>query len=156
MSADDALYDWIVEKWFPSELTKADRSRIGKLVRDLKIKRATIESFERALKNYRQAWPSMSDTPEAIVKHWDRMIADIQLTPTVTPGVDPKDVEARRQQSEANRWYFGVLNEERIKIWKRVAVHVLEKHNEAKVKAIESDFELRILSMWLYEVRGVR
>ncbi len=169
MSADDKLYDWIAAKWFPSGVSKSDGSRIGKLVRDLKVKRATVEMLERAHKNYRQVWPRMPDTPEAVVKHWDRMIAETQLTPTVTYGCSEADREhhrkqckedrerkAEREQGEADNWLDSLTMSERSVVYCRMADHVIAKHGLDRIDKIRSDTKLLTLSMWMYEVKDWR
>ena len=158
MSADDALFDWIQKKWFPSGVSKTDASRIGKLVRDLKVKHATVAMLERAHKNYRQVWPQMPDTPEAVVKHWDRMIAETQLTPTVIPG-QPSKAEVRKRAAEreqwlADNWYKGLSDLKRAAIWAKLSDHVRGKHGPKRVEEIRSDAKLLARSMWLYEVKG--
>jgi len=51
--------------------TKGDRARIGKVVADLKAKSATPDEIFIRAARYREQWPTVAFTPEALVKHWD-------------------------------------------------------------------------------------
>jgi len=52
-------------------VTKADLSRVGKLARDFKLKGTTPDEIRARLAYYRSGW-NAADTPEALLKHWDR------------------------------------------------------------------------------------
>ena len=68
----DPIWDAIVAKFFKT-LCKSDRTRIGKLVRDLKQKGVTdgAEINTRA-DRLTQDWGDDKLTPESLLKHWDR------------------------------------------------------------------------------------
>ena len=156
MAAKNVLFDWIVNRWFRSGVSKTDGKRIGKLVRDLKVKNATVEQLEGCVRRFRSTWPKMSDTPEAVFKHWDRLLADSEPVRTTMPGIDPAEVELRRQQSEADRWYRTVPKDERGKIWKEVAAHVREKHGEERLKKMRTDRDWQVRAMWFFAVGNLR
>lgn len=59
----------------PTNIAKANRSRYGRVVRDLKENGATPRDIAIRSEVYRRTWPGMTLTPEALLKHWD------QLTP---------------------------------------------------------------------------
>jgi hypothetical protein len=70
----DPIWDSIVSVFgFDStKLTKGDRSRIGKVVRDLKIKQATPDEIRARYERMATAWRTRRFGPEALVKHWDQ------------------------------------------------------------------------------------
>ena len=72
----DDLWDAICALWGMKPVTKADRSRVGKLARDFGLKGATPEELRTRLDRYRAGWPGAADTPEALCKHWDRFGQD--------------------------------------------------------------------------------
>lgn len=80
----DPIWGAVCAIWFPSGVSPTDKTRIGKVVRDLKAHGATPEQIDDRIRRYRAEWPDSADTPEAIVKHWDRFAAD----KTVAPGID--------------------------------------------------------------------
>ena len=93
--APDAIWETVVQIWFPSGVAPSDQKRIGKIVRDLKAKGATPDEILTRLDRYRRQWPAAADTPEAVVKHWDRFA----IEPTGRGGpVDPA-TERRRQKA---------------------------------------------------------
>ncbi|QNN24939.1 helix-turn-helix domain-containing protein [Planctomycetales bacterium ZRK34] len=71
----DPIWDAVVEAFKLNPITKAERSRVGKIVRDLRAKGATPDDIRRRLERYRATWPDMTATPEALVKHWDMFAA---------------------------------------------------------------------------------
>lgn len=66
------LWDSVVRAFKLSPVTKAERSRVGRIVRDLEAKGAAPDDVDRRLQRYRLTWPKAADTPEALLKHWDR------------------------------------------------------------------------------------
>jgi len=68
----DPIWDYVCKVFKLNPQTKTERTRTGRVVRDLKQKGATPEEIERRLQLYRREWPKAADTPEAILKHWDR------------------------------------------------------------------------------------
>ena len=67
----DPIWDAVVETFNLNPITKSDKTRIGKVVRDLKEKGATPDLIIAAAKRYQATWPSMAFTPEGLLKHWD-------------------------------------------------------------------------------------
>lgn len=74
MSADDALWDMVVELWFPSPLAPVDKTRIERLVKNLKAKGATSRELKRRKREADYEWAAKlgETSPEAVLKHWDR------------------------------------------------------------------------------------
>lgn len=70
--ARNPIWDAVVEAFGLHPATKADNARMGRIVADLKAKGAMPEAVGERLARYRQTWPNMEATPEALVKHWDR------------------------------------------------------------------------------------
>ena len=68
----DPIWDTVCEIFGLNPQTRTEQSRVGKIVSDLKIKEATPDEIRTRLRRYRKEWPKMADTPEALVKHWDR------------------------------------------------------------------------------------
>ena len=70
------IWDWIVDRFYPSGISPSDRTKIGKVVRDLRAKGATPDEMERRSKIYRKVWPAMTLTAHALEKHWDTVIEE--------------------------------------------------------------------------------
>jgi len=66
------LWDALCAAFGLDPRTKGERSRVGKVVRDLGQKGALPAEVAVRLARYRREWPSAADTPEALLKHWDR------------------------------------------------------------------------------------
>jgi hypothetical protein len=71
------VWDCVIETFKFNPVTKNELSRIGKVVADLKEKGATPERIQKVYAHYKRKWPEIDCTPEALVKHWDMMKADI-------------------------------------------------------------------------------
>ena len=67
----DPIWDTVTDIFGINPQTKSERSRIGKVVADLKIKEATPDRIEKVLSAFREVFPGATPTPEAILKHWD-------------------------------------------------------------------------------------
>ena len=74
----NALWDALCAAFALKPVTPAELKRVGAVVRDLKAKEAKPEEIKVRLKNYRREWPKAADTPEALVKHWDRFATKVQ------------------------------------------------------------------------------
>jgi len=72
----DALWNVVREVFGLTPATKADRSRIGRIVRDLKVKGGTPDELRIRVARYRAEWPRCECTPEALLKHWDRFATE--------------------------------------------------------------------------------
>lgn len=71
----DPIWDSIVASFgFKEPHPPSEASRIGKVVRDLKIKGATPEEIARRHANAIKSWDGKPFGPEALVKHWDALI----------------------------------------------------------------------------------
>jgi hypothetical protein len=68
----DPIWDSVCEVFKFTPATKKENTRVGGIVRDLKVKGATPESIRRARSNYIAKWPNVAATPEAVLKHWDQ------------------------------------------------------------------------------------
>lgn len=82
------LWDAVCEVFELNPVTKSDRSRIGKVVADLKAKNATPDEIHVRFGRYVASWPSITPTPEALVKHWDTFATERIRTPTRGNSVD--------------------------------------------------------------------
>ena len=65
------IWDKICESFHLDPKTKSEKSRLGKISRDLKAKEATPERIDKIITAYAKVFPGATCTPEAIVKHWD-------------------------------------------------------------------------------------
>lgn len=67
----DEIWDAVCEAFKLTPVTKRERTRVGGIVRDLKLKEATPADIVTRLARYRAEWPTITATPEALLKHWD-------------------------------------------------------------------------------------
>ena len=67
----DPIWDAVCAEFGLNPVTKSERSRVGGIVRDLKLKGAAAADIGERLARYRAAWPKAAATPEALLKHWD-------------------------------------------------------------------------------------
>lgn len=91
----NALWDVVCECFHLNPQTRSECSRVGKVTRDLKAKGATPGEVQARLARYRQRWPDMEATPEALLKHWDLFAA--------AAGEDASRQERSRAQMEELR-----------------------------------------------------
>ncbi len=68
----DEIWDAVVDLFGLKPATTTEKSRVGRVVRDLKLKNATPGSIAAVSSPYRREWPDMAFTPEALLKHWDQ------------------------------------------------------------------------------------
>jgi hypothetical protein len=68
----DLIWDAVCAVFALAPVTPTEKSRVGKIVRDLKLKGAVPADIPARLAQYRREWPKAADTPEALLKHWDR------------------------------------------------------------------------------------
>lgn len=71
----DPIWDAVVEVFKLSPVTSSELRRVGRVVRDLKLKGALPEDVSERAHRYMVKWPTITLTPEALLKHWD-MFAD--------------------------------------------------------------------------------
>jgi hypothetical protein len=90
------------EVWGFNPETRAEWKRFEAVFRDLVLKsKGDPEAVRTTVRRYRRAWPDIECTPEAALKHWDRM------NPPPKPAPKETEAEARdRQAREAEdaRW----------------------------------------------------
>lgn len=89
----DPIWDCLCDIFGLNPVTKSEQSRIGKIVRDLKLKSATIETMKTTVSNYKREWPGVTITPNALLRHWDQFKPKIRTRnkPTILPEVKPED-----------------------------------------------------------------
>ncbi|MEE9597951.1 MAG: hypothetical protein V3V96_14355 [Acidiferrobacterales bacterium] len=68
----DLIWDAVCEVFALEPVTRPQEKRIGKVVAEFKQHKATAEEIRQHAERYRREWPKMSDTPEAVLKHWER------------------------------------------------------------------------------------
>ena len=69
--SNGALWDKICELWKWNPVTKAEKTRLGKIVKDLQLKQAEPGEIQGRISAMKAEWGRGACTPEAIVKHWD-------------------------------------------------------------------------------------
>jgi len=67
----DPLWDAVVHHFGLRPVTKSEKSRVGRVVRELRAKGAEPDDVGRRIERYRAAWPNITCTLEALLKHWD-------------------------------------------------------------------------------------
>ena len=67
------LWDALAKHLGLNPVTKGEQSRMGKAVRDLKLKGATPDTIAETITLYHAAMPDCACTPEALLKHWDQL-----------------------------------------------------------------------------------
>jgi hypothetical protein len=78
----DPIWDQVAELWFHGKVEMPDKTRVGKIVRDLKQHGATPDEIILRYRRYRQRWPTAAATPEAVTKHWSSL-STVEGTPLV-------------------------------------------------------------------------
>jgi hypothetical protein len=67
------LWDSLCYTFQLRPVTKSEKSRLGKAVREFGEKGATPDDIAIRSERYRTEWPNAAFTPEALFKHWDYM-----------------------------------------------------------------------------------
>jgi len=67
----DEIWDALCAALKLQPTARRECKRIGGIVRDLKLKGATPAQIAQRAAEYRSRWPTMTLTPEALLKHWD-------------------------------------------------------------------------------------
>jgi len=70
---NEPLFKEIIKIWKLKPATKSDWSRIGKIIKDLKLKKAVPEDISFRVKAIISKWGPKTCTPEAVLKHWDEL-----------------------------------------------------------------------------------
>lgn len=69
----DEMWDSVVANFPIKPNTKSDCTRIGKLVRDLKLKHAIPSEIPARIGAYQARYKNIPVTPEGVLKHWDSL-----------------------------------------------------------------------------------
>ena len=69
----DPIWDATCQTFGLNPVTKSECNRVGGIVRDLKLKGATLENIKKTIIEYQRVFPKVAYTPEAILKHWDQL-----------------------------------------------------------------------------------
>jgi len=80
----DALFEAVCELFDLETKTKGGQRRVGALARDFGLLEATPDELVRRRERYRAAWPDVEDTPDALLKHWNRFATDKAPTTKAT------------------------------------------------------------------------
>lgn len=64
------LWDALVARFFPDGVAPSQRTRVGRLVRELRAVDAKPEEIKSRADNWATHYPEITCTPEALVKHW--------------------------------------------------------------------------------------
>lgn len=68
----DPYWDQVCELWSFDPQTKPERTRIGKVVRDFKLKTDNPNEIKKRKSAYAHRWSQIDCSPEALLKHWDQ------------------------------------------------------------------------------------
>lgn len=69
----NAAWDAVCEAFGLNPVTTPERSRVGKLARELTAKLNPLHELTRRIEAYKAAWPGIKVTPEGVMKHWDEL-----------------------------------------------------------------------------------
>ncbi len=126
----DPIWDAVVAEWFAAGVATSQRTRLGKLGRDLKDMGATPAGIRTARAAYRKEWPDAADTPEAIVKHWSRFAPTAPTAASKQAGPTLECLTAHPPLlALANRWPAEV--QANAKTWRLIAELLVETHQWA-------------------------
>jgi hypothetical protein len=78
--------------------TKAEKTRVGKLARDLKAKTEDADMLAVQVARYSEQHPDWTLTPEAVMKHWDSLVAEAS-TSSLLPSREPTGDELREYEA---------------------------------------------------------
>ena len=70
------IWDALCAQFGLNPVTEKDRKWFGRIVADLRIKGATPEEIPIRAKRYREVWPNVSRTLNALENHWDELSAE--------------------------------------------------------------------------------
>lgn len=89
-SARDLLWDALCEVlgWNPEKMTKGERGRLGRTVTGLLEAGARPGDVHARAARYREHWPNVDLTPEALEKHWSTF-APPKVDPAKSASRDP-------------------------------------------------------------------
>lgn len=67
------IWDCLCEVFGLKPVTRSEKTRLGKAVREYTEKSATPDEIRIRASRYRQQWPTVAFTAEALLRHWDLM-----------------------------------------------------------------------------------
>ena len=97
----DPVWDAVCATFSLAPVTEGERRRVGKVVRDLKLKGAAPDEIPVRLARYVRAWPEAAATPEALLKHWDLFASEAK--PGTEAVAQASAEEERRRRDEKIR-----------------------------------------------------
>ena len=86
------VWDAVEAVWYPSGVPTGRRTHVGRIVRDFKQINATAETIRQRTEVYRQLWPDMACTAEAVLKHWDQLDGTNRSSRAIRKGKEPSRV----------------------------------------------------------------
>lgn len=75
----DPFWDTTARLFFGGTVAEPHRGRCGKLAKAFKQLTDDPDDIRQRLERYRLTWPNAADTPEAILKHWDRFAEPVGI-----------------------------------------------------------------------------
>jgi len=82
----DRLRQAVIAAFALNPVTPNDWSRLGKSMKEYRAKGVKPEEVAGALLRYRQAWPNITASPDALINHWDKFgPGAAPLRPAKTP-----------------------------------------------------------------------
>jgi hypothetical protein len=102
------LWDSLCYTFQLRPVTKNEKSRLGRAVKDFVAKGATPEDIAIRSERYRMEWPNAAFTPEALFKHWDYMGQE------KSRGINGSNTSKTQLEANMRRAIQEVANESRI------------------------------------------
>lgn len=110
---NDALFDPLARFFFPTGVGPDDAKRIMKVVRNIRVKKATPEQINVAVTAWGVVFPYCKDalTLEALNKHWDKLLSNGRSAAPPKPrrneGIEDEaqDHIYQRQKKAWEEWY---------------------------------------------------
>lgn len=72
----DPIWDAVAAIWFGGKVPSDKRSSVGRVVRGLKERDATVLEVQARLERYRERWPGMNDSMHAVFANWEKLSED--------------------------------------------------------------------------------
>lgn len=105
----DEIWDALLALFPAPVLTKTQRGAYNAAVKELKQLGATPAEIRRRAERWGHVFPRATLTPNALVKHWHRLVTGTTKAnygPNVPPPEDPAVATARREKELSNRITF--------------------------------------------------
>jgi len=80
MKEPDVIWDAVCGAFGLKPVTRAEKSRVGRVVRDLRAKGVTPDLVRIQADRYKLLHPDWGFTPEAVLKHWDQVAHDMEMS----------------------------------------------------------------------------